>query len=72
MLNSAIALFAYFLFQFPYVDFNATQVGIDVERAAEIIQRESRPVETQINLAVARQRAEMMGIAFQHLVAIGK
>src|SRR5712691_11129791 len=46
------------------------EVGIDRERAAEILQRLLRLVEPQVDLAVARERTEVLRVAPDDFVAV--
>lgn len=48
----------------------AVQIRIDLDRPAEELERTSRIAQPQMNLTGARQRTEVPGVAFEHLIAI--
>jgi hypothetical protein len=48
----------------------SVEVGIDLQRALEELQRLLQVTQAQVDLAGARQRAKVIGVALEHLVAI--
>src|SRR6185503_10104927 len=65
-------LFLQQLFGAPDVDFDAGHVRIDSQRTAPVLDRPVVLPEPEVDLAVARERAEVRGIALHHLVAVGE
>ena len=51
---------------------DAVHVGVDLQRAARILERAIVILESYVNLGVAGERAEVVRVALHDLIAIGK
>src|SRR3990170_5750975 len=70
--GAAAALLAQQLLGAADADLDAEHVGVQSQRAAPPFDRLGVLAELEVDLAVARERAEMLRVALQHFVAVGK
>src|SRR3990170_8892136 len=70
--GAAAALFAQQLLGAADADLDTEHVGVQAQRAAPPFDRLCVLAELEVDLAVARERAEMLRVALQHFVAVGE